>query len=118
MALRPGVLGMDWPEGFAVLEHEVARLAAELAAMPYARLVNAGPQDFPERSGPRFGQRAGTFYLIVDPSTDDDSVRVLLRAVFYFRWWPLGRWVVWEGFHATREGARTALSSEELQEVW
>jgi hypothetical protein len=59
MAARPGLWGLDWPDGFATLEHEVGQLAAELTALPYERLDTPSPADLPPRPGPRHGDREG-----------------------------------------------------------
>jgi len=66
------------------------------------------------------------------PSIDDRRVKldlrtnvandregfVLIRARLPFRVWPLGGWVVVEGWNRTREGAWTALAAEDLEKAW
>lgn len=118
MAIPAGLLGINWPEGFALLEQEVSRVAVEVGAMPYERLANPSHEYFRELASSRFGQREGAFDIWIEPTAGGDAVRVLLKAGFSFRWWPLGHWVVWEGFQASGDGARTSLSIDELGEVW
>ena len=118
MAIRPGLLGLNWQEGFELLERHLAGLGRQLAAMPYDRFVKPRSEDFPERPGPRHGDREGWVNLVVDPSTPDHSIRVFLRGSLPFTWWPVGCWVVWDGFRVSRDSAPKPLSAEELSEAW
>jgi hypothetical protein len=118
MAVRPGLIGLDWPEGFVALEQYLAGIATELAAMPYERFVTPRQEDFPERPGPRYDGLEGWVDLVLKPSVPDDAVRVFLRASMPFRSWRLGCWVVWDGFRASPNGARTPLTTGELGEAW
>ena len=49
---------------------------------------------------------------------DDLDGVVLMRGSLPFPAWPLGGWVVVEGWNRTREGAWTPLSTEELEKTW
>jgi len=118
MAVRPGALGLDWPEAFGALEHHVARVVAALRAMPFEWFLNPTPQDFPHQDDPSYQGREGWMNLVVLPAADQDAVRVLIRASLPFRGWPLGCWVVWEGFLASRTSAPRDLSVQELGDVW
>src|SRR5512145_2680613 len=118
MAIRPGLLGLNWQAGFELLEHHLAGLGREIAAMPYDRFVSPRREDFPERPGPRHDEREGWVDQVVDSSTPEDAIRVYLRGSLPFSWWPVGCWVVRDGFRVSRDGAPKPLSAEELGEVW
>jgi hypothetical protein len=118
LAVARGVFGLDWPEGYAVLERTVAEFAKDVLAMPYTRLVPPHQEDFPERPGPRLGDREGFVDGVVSPPEADGTVRLLVRGSFGMKGWPLGYWVVWTGYRLSPSGTVSLLSDEELSSVW
>ena len=118
MAVLPGVYGLDWPEGFAALERYVADQVKEIAALDYGCYLNPTGDTMPHLDGPKFEGQAGFLDLVVDPVSDRESVRVYVKASLVFRRWPLGGWVVWDGFRAWPDGSRAELTKEDLAFEW
>lgn len=117
IALRAGVLGFDWPAGFAALEaaannelHFVAHLSPERRA----RIVEDPP---PLRPPPRCSDRLGVVDDLMIP-IDDGATLLVLRAFFPFRFWPFGGWALYHGGRISRDNQLEVLSTEELQAFW
>jgi hypothetical protein len=65
---------------------------------------------------PRIGGREGFMDAFCVEESAERSM-VVTRAVFPFRWWPLGGWVIFAAFRRGPEGMEP-LTDEELDELW
>ncbi len=61
--------------------------------------------------------RQACILVVTDPQSDV-LLRVLVCGIVHMRWWPLGTWMVVDGFSATKDGAREVLPFEVLDDYW
>ena len=48
----------------------------------------------------------------------DTGPVVFVLLIIAWAWWPLGTWMVVDGFSATKDGAREVLPFEVLDDYW
>lgn len=118
LALKAGVLGLDWPEGFAALESTAVQVRNELVAIPYEQFATGGPDDFAPLPQPNMEGHWGGTFMGVTPVRPDGSLTVLLRCSLGFSRWPLGYWVFFDGFEFDGERRLSFLSDEQLGQHW
>lgn len=111
-----GLLGVDWPEGYNVLERTVLqelRLFATLS--PERRSLIAASE--PTRPPPQMEDHIGDVEAVVAEEDETDSL-VIMCASFPFRFWPFGRWAVYEGGRISPNGELAIISEDELNHYW
>lgn len=110
---RPGMLGPDDSDVYRALELAIADMHKVLVSQPptaWSRLAEAA-------AVPRISGRKVKLDLASTAANDLDG-DVIARAWLPFRAWPFGGWVVFEGWHRTREGSWTEFTAEELEKIW
>jgi len=118
IAGRPGLFGLDNPRAFQTLERSIEGTYTLLSAhRPADWMGIAQTETGFEAAAPRLGERTGFVDCTGDAMTDETG-KVILRACFPFRWWPLGGWVVYEGRHRALDGTWTPFTADELAKLW
>lgn len=115
IACRPKLLG-GWPEGFRALESAVSEATEALMKIPHAQLSELRGESPRAMRPPRIGEREGWIDVHCIQDTEE-SVLVLTRAWFPFRWWPVGGWIVFAAFRRWPERA-APVPEAELDEMW
>ena len=108
------------------LEDAVTRRCLELMEIPYdtlAILLNADGGYIAHRA--RILRREASIIarpplwsLLDDDEDDDDAFRILVVGIVPMRWWPLGSWLVLDGFEAREGKSSERLSFELLDKYW
>jgi hypothetical protein len=117
IALRAGVLGFDWPAGFAALEAAANTELNFVAALSPERRACIVEDPPPLRPPPRCQGRLGLVDDLMIP-TEDGATLLVLRAFFPFRYWPFGGWALYHGGRISPDNELEVLSSEELGDYW
>jgi hypothetical protein len=117
IALRAGALGLNWPEAFAALEAAASTELQLLAALTPERRARMREEPLPARPPPQYGDRLGVIDGMMAP-TEDRATLLLLRAIFPFRFWPLGGWAVYVGARIGADNQVETLSTEQLEKYW
>lgn len=117
VAFRAGFFGLDWPEGFAVLEATALQELRWFAALSPERRARLKEDPLPLRPGPQLGDRTGVVDVAIGPE-DEQGTLVAMLALFPFRLWPLGGWAALAAGRITPEGRLELVDQEELQGYW
>jgi hypothetical protein len=109
-------LHLEWAakdtDTFQDLELLIADVYKTIATQP----TTAWEQLAETAQPPKINGRRVKFHLRL--FANDLEEYVLMRACLPFPAWPLGGWVLIEGWKRTREGAWTPLSTDELEKAW
>lgn len=114
VASRPALLG-GWREGMRALEKAASEATQVLMRLPPEELARP-PEALRTLHPPRIGRREGFMDAFCVQESAERSM-VVTRAVFRFRCWPLGGWVVFAAFRRGPEGT-DPITDEELDELW
>lgn len=115
IATRCGKGWVHWRRGFVEMDHAVMQQSAELRAMPYDDL---SPLVDERKGGPaRFLGRRGCLVRFAE-LRPDDSLVVIVAGFAPMRWWPLGSWMVIDGFSLHRGKEAEPLTREVLDGYW
>ena len=113
MAVQPGVLGLNNLGAFQALESMIHDVQNHLSFHP----PSAWPKIAASVARPQLDGREIIIDLTGDAGDDRDG-DVVMRACLPFQVWPLGGWVVYEGWHRTKDGSWTEFAEKKLAEVW